>query len=143
MAVGTSSGWSTRYVSPSWTMVADPLATTFLSQSVPDPYGSAITNPSSVAKGTIGVSYDRPVVRPTCRMTEAYAPGVPAVFIWYGLPKARLNRRTTLRTRGDPVRIPTKNTTPIVTSTIARPTTTVATSLHIANGRIFLTSLRS
>ena len=41
-------------------------------------------------------------------MMEAYAPGVPAVFIWCGLPKARLNRRTTLRTRGDPVRIPAR-----------------------------------
>lgn len=57
---------------------------------------------------------------------------MPAVFIWCGFMKARLNRRTTSRTNGEPVRIPTKNTTPIVTSTSARPTMSVAINLHMA-----------
>ena len=46
---GTTSGRSTSYVLPSCAMVADPLASTFLSQSALSPYGSAITNPSSSA----------------------------------------------------------------------------------------------
>jgi hypothetical protein len=37
-------------------MVADPLASTFCSQLVRDPYGSAITNPSSSTTTPTGVS---------------------------------------------------------------------------------------
>jgi hypothetical protein len=54
--MATISGRSTRYVAPWCTMVAAPLATTFLSQSVPDPYTMAITKPSSVGTAQTGVS---------------------------------------------------------------------------------------
>ena len=37
----TTSGWSTRYVLPSLTIIADPLASRFFSQSALAPYGSA------------------------------------------------------------------------------------------------------
>jgi hypothetical protein len=52
---GTTSGPSTSYVRPSWAMVADPFASTFSSQSARRPYGSAMTNPSSIATATTGV----------------------------------------------------------------------------------------
>jgi hypothetical protein len=43
-------------VLPSSAIVADPLASTSLSQSVFDPYGSAITNPTPVATALTGAS---------------------------------------------------------------------------------------
>ena len=59
-------------------------------------------------------------------ITDAYAPGVPAVFIWCGFPKARLNRRTMFCTSGDFVRIPTKKTIPIARTTTSRQTKTAS-----------------
>jgi hypothetical protein len=50
---------------------ADPLASTFWSQSVFNPYTRAITNPSSVATAPTGVAYGVPEVRPVCRITDA------------------------------------------------------------------------
>ena len=62
-----------------------------------------------VGMAATGVSYGAPDVRPTWRITDAEAPGVPAVFIVRGFQKARFIRRTALSTGGDFVRIPVMN----------------------------------
>jgi hypothetical protein len=49
-----------------------------------------------------------------CRITDAYAPGVPADRIWNGLPMARLNRRTAWSTHEVFARIPSVKTTTMI-----------------------------
>ncbi len=87
-------------------MVADPLASTFWHQFVRDPYTSPMTNPSPAATAPTGVSYGRPETRPRCRITDAYAPGVPADRIWRGLMIARWSQMSGPCTSGDFARIP-------------------------------------
>ena len=89
------------------------------------PYGSATTNPSSVKTACTGVSYGRPVVRPTCRMTDAMPPGVPLDFNTNRFV-ARPLRRTALRTGGDFARIPATKTIPITETARNRPPTSMA-----------------
>jgi hypothetical protein len=55
-ARGTTRGWSTEKVRPSYTIVAVPFASTFFSQSAVVPYGRATANPSSVRTARTGVS---------------------------------------------------------------------------------------
>ena len=112
-------------------MVADPLASTFWSQLVRDPYTSAIRNPSSAATTPTGVSYGRPEVRPRWRITDAYAPGVPADRICFGLMTARWSRMRGLSTSGDFVRMPSRNTSAIATTPMNRAPARVATCINI------------
>src|SRR5215469_6153902 len=90
--MGITSGRSTSYVCPLVTMVAEPLARTFFSQSVRSPYGRAIKKLSSCRAATTGVSYVRPDRRPTWRTTDVLDLSVPADRRASGRV-ARVNRR--------------------------------------------------
>ena len=104
------------------------------------PYGRVTTNPSSVGKGPIGVSYVRPDVRPRCRISAVEVPGLPAVRCWSRFVKDRLNFRTAVSIHSDRVRIATntnatKPSAAARTSLSNRPITVEQTATPPALGR--------
>lgn len=112
-------------------MVANPPASTFWHQFAREPYMSAITNPSSTATAPTVVSSDRPETRPRCWITDAYAPGVPADRICFGLMIARWSRMRGLSTSGDFARHASRKTIAIATIPTRRAPATVATCINI------------
>src|SRR6188768_1507775 len=116
-------------------MVADPLASTFSSQSALSPYGSAMTNPSSIGIADSDVEYERPDVHPTWWTTEADVPGPPADLMARGLI-ARPRLRTLFTTSGDFARIPVTNTIPVSDTTSTKLPAALVRAVRTTNSSL-------